>query len=78
MRPSRHHAKPVMTRAQNRTAFTMWKAGCSDAALDRADPTSLARSYGLEPNFVADEIAKEAGRRRIAAAIQLGRNNNGR
>jgi hypothetical protein len=78
MRRPVHHAKPTMTRAQNRTAFTMWLNGCSDEALGRANSISLGRSYGLEPNFVAAEVVRETGKRRISQAILHGRNDNGR
>lgn len=73
MRPIRHHAKPVMTKAQNRTAFVMWLNGCTDHALESAALASLARSYGLDVTFVEAEIRKEIGRRKFAAALNAQR-----
>jgi|GEM_PF-2489583 len=70
MRPQRHHAKAVMTRSQNRLAFTMWLNGCTDEALARANPVSLANSYGLDPTTVAKEIRDAINRRAIEARIQ--------
>jgi hypothetical protein len=65
-----HHAKAQMTRSQNRLAFTMWKSGCTDAALASANAVSLANSYGLDPTVVAQEIQREITSRRVAAAMK--------
>jgi hypothetical protein len=67
MRRGEHFPKPQMTRAANRTAFTMWLNGCSDAALDSADPASLARSYGLPADEIARSIDGQKVTRRLRA-----------
>ena len=64
-----HHAPPSMTKAQNTLAFTMWKNGCTDEALARSTPASIARSYGLDVEFVSAEIARETRAREYAARV---------
>jgi hypothetical protein len=66
MRRQSFHAER-MTKAQNRLAFTMWKNSCTDEALAKVTPASIARSYGLDVEFVSAEIARETRDRARAA-----------
>ncbi|MET0439186.1 MAG: hypothetical protein ABW043_17005 [Devosia sp.] len=47
------------TKSQNEVAFRMWLVGCTDEALARAEPESIARSYGLRAPYVAQEITAQ-------------------
>lgn len=66
MRRSRFPS-PVMTKAQNRLAFSLWLTGCTDDALARADAASLARSYGLDVADVNRDITRQRFARSAAA-----------
>lgn len=59
--------KATMTRAQNRTLYTLWLYGCSDEALASANPESLARSYGLQIGDVTADIARQVRLRKLSA-----------
>jgi len=64
MRPRFQQHK--QTKAQNNLAFKMWLSGCSDEALDKAEPSSLARSYGLDVLDVQCAIKGQRVARRFA------------
>jgi hypothetical protein len=60
-------AKPQMTKAGNKLAFTLWLNGSTDDALAKADPISLSRSYGLPVEDVNKDIVRQRFLRSAAA-----------
>lgn len=66
-----HHAKPVMTKAQNRSAYDMWLRTAPIEVVSRQDPAAIGRCYGIAADKVAADIALEPARR-AAVAAQFG------
>ncbi len=52
-------APKQMTKKQNAHAFRMWLNCCTDRALETADATSIANSYGLDVRDVNSEILRQ-------------------
>jgi hypothetical protein len=65
MRPTRFQPEH-MARAQNRAAFAIWLSSCTDEALTRANPVSLANSYGVDVVDVNSAIMGQRASRRLA------------